>query len=1308
MGVQGLWRLLMPIGRRISMETLEGKILAIDASIWITQFLLAMRDPETGNARPTAPLIGILRRLCKLRFHGIRPVLVFDGATPEVKQRELHQRRQRRRERLVYQDGTPTALGDSVQRIAKRLLAQQLKNGGASLAAALRREQKNNGKTKENNNGLASTNSSVSANDSQKKQPSSSGGQAPGFYDPEAMDDVPSKTEETTEETKEVRLSSTEGMDVQDDLLDTVFEEDRSSSPPPNDWDDPPVPSTTDPTSGTNGGKMESEEDSDNPFALRTESGGAKILAQSTINQNGELDVEYVASMPSTQRKELVETAHRERRLQSRREFMKVANDPQGLSSCQLRNFLKYAKLNRDVHTMAQKAAATEYQDVSRRIVLETTNVETGKLESVDLQSQRVDTAYPKKGGSKDDNSEADSDEGGGFLPQSPRKPKSQPDTKQRAITALVDSEDDSDVDGEHEFNDDTAWREGDAGVPHSHSNNSQSGDQNAILGQDAKAAQEMQDEILARALQEEEEEGGGFLRPENGDNDSMANHSSSTTGRRREDSKPAARPLASSSQDSDIDECDWEDCGVATSSSVAYATNAHASTHLTDSQKAQELQDELLARALQDEEDNSGGGFLQQHDTRQRNDEDSMANHSSGSMDGGWREDSKPHAREMPREIRKHRDTGDFLVRHTSASQNREERPTLSALMSFQESRDEMLARSLQQEEDSQGGFLSPEKSSTVEIIDVDTKESMELDKAAPAVPTNSAPSDDDDDDDESCDWEDGDDQEVVELPRDSVPGLENSKTNGVHANANGALNSEEENKRSEDKVESTSAKESPKNDTNQDPVVELEEEDEEKMVDDDESTGGFEDENPFASSYKAREKSQQEMADVLHHAQATAARLTDWAGRAFRRAISQHAEESGMTAANTNSPAKLPPVVEVEGEKEKSGPPAKTAEEPLQNDDKPPTEEIVDNNAILPAAAFHRKDGSAPIPGDDGALADHAPTTMKNTSQEDMVADFQEYQRQYDQGQHRRPAADPMDTGDLFVSDELRADVMQLLRLFGIPYIQAPAEAEAQCVELERLGLVDGIVTEDSDALVFGGQRVYKNIFEDQKYVEVYDAGDAAKEMNLTRDGLVGLAMLLGGDYTEGVRGVGIVNGMEIVQAFDVSDNVQEGLESFRKWLDGFDVQDILGVEGQERRNQEQMDLKTNAFHRSHHAARMRWIAPKYFPDPKILNAYLHPVVDTNEDRFTWGTPDIESLIHFCNQQMGWSAEETHQLIDPVVERLNTQGSSMRQMRVDSYFMRYEDGIKFANVRSKRLQSVLQSLQDEKSGNKKQKRKK
>jgi hypothetical protein len=45
-----------------------------------------------------------------------------------------------------------------------------------------------------------------------------------------------------------------------------------------------------------------------------------------------------------------------------------------------------------------------------------------------------------------------------------------------------------------------------------------------------------------------------------------------------------------------------------------------------------------------------------------------------------------------------------------------------------------------------------------------------------------------------------------------------------------------------------------------------------------------------------------------------------------------------------------------------------------------------------------------------------------------------------------------------------EMRDEVIELLNIFNLPYIVAPFEAEAQCAVLEQLGLVDGVVTEDS----------------------------------------------------------------------------------------------------------------------------------------------------------------------------------------------------------------------------------------------------
>jgi hypothetical protein len=61
----------------------------------MVQFMRAMRD-DSGEMVRDAHLLGFLRRICKLLFLRVRPVFVFDGATPVLKRRTLAARRRHR------------------------------------------------------------------------------------------------------------------------------------------------------------------------------------------------------------------------------------------------------------------------------------------------------------------------------------------------------------------------------------------------------------------------------------------------------------------------------------------------------------------------------------------------------------------------------------------------------------------------------------------------------------------------------------------------------------------------------------------------------------------------------------------------------------------------------------------------------------------------------------------------------------------------------------------------------------------------------------------------------------------------------------------------------------------------------------------------------------------------------------------------------------------------------------------------------------------------------------------------------------
>ena len=60
--------------------------------------------------------------------------------------------------------------------------------------------------------------------------------------------------------------------------------------------------------------------------------------------------------------------------------------------------------------------------------------------------------------------------------------------------------------------------------------------------------------------------------------------------------------------------------------------------------------------------------------------------------------------------------------------------------------------------------------------------------------------------------------------------------------------------------------------------------------------------------------------------------------------------------------------------------------------------------------------------------------------------------------------------------VDRKMKEDAMTMLELLGCPVIQAPGEAEAQCVELVKGGKAHAVATDDMDALTFGCKKMYK----------------------------------------------------------------------------------------------------------------------------------------------------------------------------------------------------------------------------------------
>ncbi len=115
--------------------------------------------------------------------------------------------------------------------------------------------------------------------------------------------------------------------------------------------------------------------------------------------------------------------------------------------------------------------------------------------------------------------------------------------------------------------------------------------------------------------------------------------------------------------------------------------------------------------------------------------------------------------------------------------------------------------------------------------------------------------------------------------------------------------------------------------------------------------------------------------------------------------------------------------------------------------------------------------------------------------------------------------------------LDDDLTDEFRTLLSLFGVPWVRAPGEGEAQCARMQQDGIVDGVISDDSDVLLFGATRVYRHFFSRKACVR-YEGEAIVSATRMTRSMVVMLALLLGCDYSIGVRGVGPVRGGRLVR--------------------------------------------------------------------------------------------------------------------------------------------------------------------------------
>ncbi|KAG4166165.1 hypothetical protein ERO13_A13G114100v2 [Gossypium hirsutum] len=188
--------------------------------------------------------------------------------------------------------------------------------------------------------------------------------------------------------------------------------------------------------------------------------------------------------------------------------------------------------------------------------------------------------------------------------------------------------------------------------------------------------------------------------------------------------------------------------------------------------------------------------------------------------------------------------------------------------------------------------------------------------------------------------------------------------------------------------------------------------------------------------------------------------------------------------------------------------------------------------------------------------------------------------------------------------VTKQHNEDCKRLLRLMGVPVIEAPSEAEAQCAALCKSGKVYAVASEDMDSLTFGAPRFLRHLMgPGSRKVPVleFEVGKVLEELNLTMDQFIDLCILSGCDYCESIRGIGGQTALKLIR--------QQG-----------SIEHILQNINKER-----------------------YPIPDDWPYEEARYLFKEPLVCTNIEQFEMkrSAPDDEGLITFLVTENGFNSD-------------------------------------------------------------------
>jgi len=157
--------------------------------------------------------------------------------------------------------------------------------------------------------------------------------------------------------------------------------------------------------------------------------------------------------------------------------------------------------------------------------------------------------------------------------------------------------------------------------------------------------------------------------------------------------------------------------------------------------------------------------------------------------------------------------------------------------------------------------------------------------------------------------------------------------------------------------------------------------------------------------------------------------------------------------------------------------------------------------------------------------------------------------------------------------IDEKIISESKELLSAMGVSIIDAPSEAEAQISYLTITNFLDYTVSQDFDCLLFGSPNLLRNLTVSRKkkipskniYVdvnpEIIYLDQVVDKLNISREKLIWLSMLIGTDFNDKVEGVGPKTALKLVLEHDTFEGIEKTLKEKNKAVN-FDYKEIQDI--------------------------------------------------------------------------------------------------------------------------------------------------